>query len=196
MGEVLGSEGLKIQVIRSGRRKRAKIVVVPEGVVVFLPLRVGEEVAYELVERFRAWVERKRAFLVEAAEISKTLPLASRSRKELKELASRIAAEAAGKIPGARLCSVTIRKMRSRWGSCSSRGTITINEFARFLPDHLISLIVYHEVCHTVSRRHDRRFGECLQSHFPNREELEKELLAYEVKLGLTEAGIKRVLHS
>jgi len=190
------SDGLKVRVVRSGRRKRAKIVVVPDGVVVLLPMRVGEEVAYELVERFRAWIERWRSVLVEAVEISKTLRPASRTVEELKELASKIADEAVKKIPGARPCRVIVRKMRSSWGSYSSKGVITVNKLARFLPDNLISFIVYHEVCHTVSRRHDRRFRECLQEYFPNKEELEKELLAYEVRLGLITAGLDELSHS
>ncbi len=93
--------------------------------------------------------------------------------------------QAAKDILGMNPCRIVIRKMKTRWASCSPKGTITINTLARHLPNHLISYIIYHEICHIIEPRHNKAFWTCVQKHYPNYRELEEDLLMYEVKLGL-----------
>lgn len=58
-----------------------------------------------------------------------------------------------------------IRRMRSRWGSCSSRGVITLNlELIRMPPD-CIDYVIIHELCHLVEFHHGPEFY-ALQERF------------------------------
>lgn len=61
-------------------------------------------------------------------------------------------------IHGFSFSSVSIRKQRSRWGSCSSRGTISLNLKLLFLPPLLVRYIMLHELCHTRHMNHSARF--------------------------------------
>ena len=63
--------------------------------------------------------------------------------------------------------SAGIRLQHSRWGSCSSRRSITLNSKLLFLPDHLVRYIMVHELCHTVHMNHSREFWSLVHEHDP-----------------------------
>ena len=63
--------------------------------------------------------------------------------------------------------SAGIRLQHSRWGSCSSRRSITLNSKLLFLPDHLVRYIMVHELCHTVHMNHSREFWSLVHQHDP-----------------------------
>jgi len=74
---------------------------------------------------------------------------------------------------------VSFRKMKSRWGSCSSAGNININTRLKYLPSHLIEYVVHHELTHLMEHKHSKRFWSMVSSKFPNYREMEEELSIY-----------------
>ena len=53
---------------------------------------------------------------------------------------------------------VTVRNQRSRWGSCSRRGTISLNWRLVQAPGFVRDYIVLHELAHFKEMNHSRRF--------------------------------------
>ena len=62
---------------------------------------------------------------------------------------------------------VTIRGQRTRWGSCSTSGTISLNYRLLFLEPDLVRYVLHHELCHTIHPNHSRRFWSALEQLEP-----------------------------
>lgn len=64
---------------------------------------------------------------------------------------------------------VSIRKMKSKWGSCSYReGTIRFNYYLLCAPPQCIDYIVLHEMAHLLYPDHGKRFKAFLARHMPD----------------------------
>ncbi len=51
-----------------------------------------------------------------------------------------------------------IRRQRTRWGSCSRNGTISLNACLLFQPPDVVNYLLIHELAHTRHMNHSRRF--------------------------------------
>ncbi|MHB9149533.1 MAG: M48 family metallopeptidase [Thermoleophilia bacterium] len=81
-----------------------------------------------------------------------------------------------GQEEGLSYSTVTVRGQRTRWGSCSRRGAISLNRHLLFLPPRLVRYVLLHELCHTVRPDHSPRFWEEVRRREPQAERLRKEL--------------------
>jgi predicted metal-dependent hydrolase len=72
---------------------------------------------------------------------------------------------------------VLIRRQRTRWGSCSTRGTISLNCCLLFQRPAVVRYLMIHELAHTQHMNHSRRFWHCVARHCPEYRSLDRELL-------------------
>lgn len=172
-------------VIKHSDGLRAKLEVKTWGLLVTLPQGLKEEEVYSLLEKHKGWIEKRYSELRDALNLSKNIKIVERSIGELRELAQKILEEATHTVLGINPCKLVIRRMKTRWASCSSKGILTLNKAAIYLPDDIIAYIIYHEVCHILEPRHNSKFWECISKKYPNYREIERMLMAYEIKLGL-----------
>jgi predicted metal-dependent hydrolase len=72
---------------------------------------------------------------------------------------------------------VVVRRQRTRWGSCSARGTISLNCCLLFQRPAVLRYLLIHELAHTRHMNHSRRFWQCVADHCPDHRALDRELL-------------------
>lgn len=69
---------------------------------------------------------------------------------------------------------VGIRNQRSRWGSCSRRGTLSFNWRLVLAPPFVMDYIIFHELAHLVEMNHSVKFWRIVERHFPDFHQAEK----------------------
>ncbi len=62
---------------------------------------------------------------------------------------------------------ITIRDQKTRWGSCSSTGTLSFNYRLMFAPPRVLDYVVVHELCHLTHMNHSREFWNLVASVMP-----------------------------
>jgi predicted metal-dependent hydrolase len=69
------------------------------------------------------------------------------------ELVAQVAAQ-----HGFKWCSLRMRRQRTRWGSCSAQGAISLNVALLFQRPELLRYLICHELAHTEHMNHSARF--------------------------------------
>ena len=75
---------------------------------------------------------------------------------------------------------IFIREMRSRWGSCTVAGKMTVNLKLIMVPKHFIDYIIVHELCHLIEHNHSRVFYGLMSRVMPGWEEWREKLNQFE----------------
>lgn len=85
---------------------------------------------------------------------------------------------------GKKATSITFRRMKTRWGSCTtSKGTIRLNTGLVEHSRDCFQMVLIHELCHLWVPNHGEEFYRRLSAAFPAWREVRRELRAYEGNL-------------
>lgn len=89
----------------------------------------------------------------------------------------------AGEAMGVSWRRTAIRMQRTRWGSCSSKGTLSFNLRLSALPDDLRRYVVVHELAHLARPDHSAAFWDLVSAHHPGYRDAEADLKRFWVIL-------------
>jgi len=79
---------------------------------------------------------------------------------------------------------ITLREQRSRWGSCSTRGTLNFNwRLVHFSPQ-VIDYVLIHELAHITHHNHSASFWALVAKYAPTYERSKKILEKFSIPLG------------
>lgn len=74
--------------------------------------------------------------------------------------------------------SVSVKKLRSRWGACDSSNNISLNSYLIQLDWKLIDYVLCHELAHTIHHNHSEEFWELVAKMLPEHKQLRSLLKA------------------
>ena len=63
--------------------------------------------------------------------------------------------------------AITIRDQKTRWGSCSNRGTLSFNWRLIMAPPHVLDYVVVHELAHLQQPDHSKEFWRLVEHYYP-----------------------------
>jgi predicted metal-dependent hydrolase len=76
--------------------------------------------------------------------------------------------------------SIAIRAMKTRWGSCSQAGLITLNPRLVQTPMSCIDYVLLHELCHLKEHNHGKQYYQLLDQTLPDWRERRQKLNTFE----------------
>ena len=69
---------------------------------------------------------------------------------------------------GVHPASISIRSQRTRWGSCSTRGTLSFNWRLIMAPPEVLDYVVVHELAHMKQKNHSKAFWAVVGQYCPH----------------------------
>jgi predicted metal-dependent hydrolase len=78
---------------------------------------------------------------------------------------------------------ITVRAQKTRWGSCSVRGTISLNWKLIQSPAYVVDYLIVHELMHRREMNHSRRYWKLVAEAFPDYRRAEAWLKSRQLEL-------------
>jgi hypothetical protein len=157
--------------------KYARLEIKNERINLILPYGFNDHL--KLIKKHEKWIYRKisRINMLKDESNNRELNL-TRSKGEFRKLVKSMVDEIRGEM-GLSVNRITFRKMKTRWGSCSSLGNVNFNTRLKYLPEYLIKYVVHHEVCHLKVRKHNQDYWDLVSLTYPHYHKCEDELAIY-----------------
>ena len=132
-----------------------------------------------IVEKHKDWISRKQQTIRKALEEAQAKDLIltrteSELRTQIHSIVERYLEEFNFNID-----KVYFRKMKTKWASYSPRRNLTANTLLKHLPKELIEYVIFHELTHSMERKHNARFWKLISKRFENHKAREMDLLVY-----------------
>ena len=166
-----------IKYIGNNRAKRIIVSIKPEHVRVVIPKRQSFKNAQKFVESRLDWIKTNRQSMDLQLEKKNKLP--EIDRKVARKILCRRIGELA-QLHNFVYNRVSIRKQKTRWGSCSSKNNINLNMNLLHLPSKLMDYVLLHELVHTRVKDHSKDFWDELNTVVPNARQIDKKLKDYQ----------------
>lgn len=179
-----GTEQLICTVVRSKRKSYGIVVDEQARVSVRIPLRGSKTVAKNLVREKKDWIfekvalQKRRKQVRESQNVSRYSPeqragMERRYREAAKEYFPKRADYYAQQL-GVSYERIRIAGQKTRWGSCSSKGTLSFNWKLMLAPPKVLDYVVVHEICHLKEMNHSPRFWRLVEELMPDYKEYRK----------------------
>lgn len=169
------------ELVKSNRRTYAVEIKAGGQVLVRTPIRPSEVFLRKFFAEKETWIKTK--YREQCAASSEGQKSGYTPQQE-KALAERYRTAAKEYIPkrveyyiqftGGSYERIIIREQKTRWGSCSSRGTLSFNWRLMLAPPKVLDYVVVHELCHLTHMNHARDFWDAVAAVMPDYKEARK----------------------
>jgi predicted metal-dependent hydrolase len=183
----VGGRLVEVHVRESPRAQRVRAVWKPgEPVELIVPVGTHERAVDRALRYHAPWIGRQIQLEAPGVLNLDGLSLTEREGRRLARNAIGETAKRESSRLGVTYKRITIRDTRSRWGSCSTTGTLSFSWRLALAPREILDYVVVHELCHLRHHDHSRRFWSLVGEVWPQYREHKAwlddhgwELLAY-----------------
>lgn len=163
---------ISAQVLRIEKTKSKHAYQPPQpGIVLYRGVPFQIEIIRNGNQKPALWInENSKIMSLIIPNRSKSSPI-SLLEAQLKQHARRLlkkAVQIRSDLQGVKPGLITIRDQHTRWGSCSSKGTISLNWRLIMAPLEVMDYVISHELCHLLENNHSKRFWRLVQTYCPN----------------------------
>ena len=162
--------------VRKSNRKTYSISIDEEGNIIFrVPLRASNKQIMQLAEEKSHWII---THYLEIRAKKNSRPHSDLSAVQRSALENRYKEAARTYIPkrvayynamtGGSYSRISIRDQKTRWGSCSSKGTLSFNWRLMLAPPSILDYVVVHELCHLTHMNHSPAFWQAVEAVYPD----------------------------
>ena len=179
---VLMTEDIRIHVRRKNIKNMYLRVKEDTGVVeVSAPLQMSDRKILCFVNERRDWIKEAQERIAEKKKKEEAAPVIVpfMEREMRRNLKKKLTAYIKGYEPvmGVKSNGFTIKKMKTRWGSCNVKtGHLNFNFALSQVPDECVEYVVVHELTHLLEPSHNARFWGLMEQYLPDARQLRKEL--------------------
>lgn len=160
----------EVEVVRSKRKTLSIEIKSDLRVLVRAPLRMKKSDIQRFVNEKDAWIQ-KHLEIAEQRRLQIEPPFTEEQIRELTAAAKRDIPQRVAKyapLIGVTVGRVSIRKQKSRWGSCSSKGNVNFNCLLMLCPQEVRDYVVIHELCHRLHMNHSAKFWAEVEKYMPH----------------------------
>ncbi len=171
MMDYMEIEDLRLSVcLDRGNRKSLTVTVTPQGeLLVRAPLAMSDHEIERFLRQKRYWIYKQG---VRAREEARSrVQFTEAEEKAYREQARRKLSERTDhykRILGVEYGRIRIGDQKTRWGSCSSRKTISYNWRLIRMPEEIQDYVVVHELCHLLHMDHSGAFWDTVAGVLPD----------------------------
>ena len=184
---------MEYKIIRSNRRTLSLEITSTGELLVRAPYLISERNSREFVESKSGWIVKHLKKMEYDKDVSESEGRFSEEEiKRLVKVAKQVIPEKVAYY--VRIMNVTygrssIRRQRSRWGSCSREGNLNFNCLLMMAPPEVLDYVVVHELCHRLEMNHSSRFWVQVERILPEYKRTRKWLKEHGNKLMLRMHG-------
>jgi predicted metal-dependent hydrolase len=169
--KLLFVDDLEVWVLYKNVRSMSLRVRPPDGrIEVSAPTCVTELEVKRFVRMKRDWIERgiERVLQSPMAQAEAATPAQVKEWRKVVQACVPPLIEAWEPILGVKAGKLAYRNMKSRWGSCSREGNISLNCLLLLAPEEVLTYVIVHELCHRKYMDHSSAFWAAVEEVLPD----------------------------
>lgn len=178
------SKSPKYTIKKSKRAKRMRLAVYCDGnVVVTAPMGVDQTIIERYIADKKQWLIDKVNFF-NSVDSKSIRTFSEDDYAKYKDEALHFVErkiKAFNKKLNFQYNKVTIKNLKTKWGSCSRNKNLNFNYKIIFLPKKQQEYIIVHELCHLKEFNHSRKFWSLVEKMMPDYLKIKNELRNHEL---------------